>query len=212
MEVAIIDLRLNNLGSVIKVLELCNVDISVVDKVEKFKKPSAVILPGVGSFNAGMDRLIETGLGPLVYEAVRGDQVPILGICLGMHLMAGSGEEGGLREGLSLIPGNVKRLEVKKYGLKCPHIGWNEVNFSKPAQIFHGINTGEDFYFVHSYCFCPENSDHILSRTPYGENFVSCVSKDDLIYGVQFHPEKSSKKGHALIKNFLEIVRIGEKC
>jgi len=204
---AIIDLKMNNLGSVSKALEICGSDSIVVDRATKLKGASAIVLPGVGSFGSGMKYLKDTGLDNEISETVLTNGVPILGICLGMHLMSDWGEEGGLTKGLSLIEGEVKRIDSQNSSLRLPHVGWNEVDFIGESRLFKGIKNHQDFYFVHSYRLNARHSQQVLATTPYGEHFASCVKGDGPIFGVQFHPEKSSQAGFSIIRNFLDIAR-----
>ena len=127
---------------------------------------------------------------------------PFLGICLGMQLLASESEEFGFSKGLDLIKGKIKFLGNLGCKDKVPHIGWNSVSFTKDHYLFKGISNKADFYFVNSFVFVPENKNHNLANTNYDINFCSIVAKDN-IYGVQFHPEKSSKAGRKLLKNFL---------
>jgi glutamine amidotransferase len=149
-------------------------------------------------------RLIrKMGWDKVLTDEVLGSKIPILGICLGMQLLASYGTEGGGTQGLGFIPGQVVLLE-KKDEERIPHIGWNEVHqTSHDIPIFAGIPLGKDFYFVHSYHFCPENQDHVLATTPYCGSFVSAVGCENIL-GTQFHPEKSLGIGFQLLKNFLK--------
>ncbi|MFA6552390.1 MAG: imidazole glycerol phosphate synthase subunit HisH, partial [Candidatus Paceibacterota bacterium] len=140
---------------------------------------------------------------PLRFYALE-KKIPFIGICLGMQLLADRGNEGGETAGLGLISGQVKKLEPKSLSEKIPHIGWNDVNKTKENKIFEGIPNGSDFYFVHSYNLIPKDKKDILAVTPYCGGFVSVVGKDN-IYGTQFHPEKSSRAGFQLLKNFLNM-------
>ena len=129
---------------------------------------------------------------------------PILGICLGMQLFADLGFEGQETKGLSLIPGKVKHLNDIGCQGKVPHIGWNDVKVKKQSDLFNGISSGNDFYFVHSYAFVPVNEDNVLSTVFYEKEIVASIMSQN-IYGTQFHPEKSSFAGQKLLKNFLEL-------
>ena len=129
---------------------------------------------------------------------------PILGICLGMQLFADRGFEGEETEGLSLIPGEVKHLNDIGCNGKVPHIGWNDVKVKKHDDLFNGISSENDFYFVHSYAFIPLNEDNVLSTVFYEKEIVAAIMSQN-IYGTQFHPEKSSFAGQKLLKNFLEL-------
>ncbi|HMS61664.1 MAG TPA: imidazole glycerol phosphate synthase subunit HisH [Solirubrobacteraceae bacterium] len=161
-----------------------------------------LILPGVGNFTAAMDVLERTGWAAAIQDAVRVSGTPVLGICLGMHLLADRGFEGGTTPGLGLVPGEV-RLMPGAPGMRIPHVGWNEVVTTRETPLFAGIPQHTDFYFVHSYEFRAADEGDVLGRTPYADDFASVVSRDDTV-GVQFHPEKSSKAGLRLLANWVE--------
>lgn len=161
-------------------------------------------MPGVGSFTDAMTNLCDRGWIPGIKRAALEEGLPFLGICLGMQLLAEQGLEGGSTEGLGLIPGTIRRLAPKEPGTRIPHVGWNEVRQQSPHPLFAGIPDGTDFYFVHSYHFEPTESTDMVTTTPYCDQFVSTVARGR-VYGVQFHPEKSSKLGLRLLKNFLMI-------
>ena len=128
---------------------------------------------------------------------------PLLGICLGMQLLADRGTEGGDVDGLRLIPGSVERMVSTGDDVRIPHVGWNEVHQVKPSDPFVGISDKTDFYFVHSYVFIPEDQEDVIATSPYCGDFP-CALARGRIWGFQFHPEKSSKHGRVLLRNFLE--------
>jgi glutamine amidotransferase len=159
----------------------------------------------VGAFADGMNQLQQQGWVNPLKDAVLNQQIPLLGICLGMQLLADYGYEGARTPGLGLLPGEVRYLERQEPTERIPHVGWNEVNQQQPEhELFQGIPDRADFYFVHSYHFIPANQEHVLATTPYCGTIVSAVSSG-LIFGTQFHPEKSSKNGLRLLQNFLKI-------
>lgn len=202
---------MGNLGSVRRSLEVCGADVRVSGDPAEIKNASCLILPGVGSFADGMAHLKERGWIQSIRENVLEGKIPFLGICLGMQLLADEGEEGGQTCGLGLVPGRVKRFVADSVQTRIPHVGWNEVKFRQPGTLFDQIPDGSDFYFVHSYHFIPESENSVASRTPYCGGFVSAVSSGH-IFGTQFHPEKSSKRGLQLLKNFLEYSRNAVPC
>lgn len=161
-----------------------------------------IILPGQGSFKIGVNNLKKYNLFDLIISKALDDNTPILGICLGMQVLATTGFENGKENGLNLIPGNIEKMKETK--LKLPHIGWNEIKINKENSILKNIKNQTDFYFVHSYRFVCEDNDDILTTTKYEDTFVSSVCKKN-IFGVQFHPEKSLTAGLQLIKNFIDI-------
>ncbi len=203
MKVMIIDYKMGNLGSVKRSLEECGASVLLSDNPKDLKTAERFVLPGVGAFSDGMRQLTQDGWIPEILEAVR-DGVPMLGICLGMQLLAEKGSEGGETEGLGLIEGEVKRMTPENSQTRLPHVGWNEVSPLKPAPILNGIPAGTDFYFVHSYHFIPKNSQDAAAETPYCGKFTSVVSKEN-VFGVQFHPEKSGKPGFQILNNFLRV-------
>jgi glutamine amidotransferase len=202
--IAIIDYGMCNLDSVRRAFEECGADAMVTSKPEDLGSASHVVLPGVGAFSDAMAHLHERGFVSTL-RAMKTQRTPFLGICLGMQLMASSGDEGGVAEGLGLIEARVTRLVPDAPGVRIPHVGWNEVTPSKASRLFDGIAPGRDFYFVHSYhvqCISPADE---LARTPYCGGFSSAVSAGDHLFGVQFHPEKSQKAGFALLRNFIAL-------
>lgn len=201
--VAIVDYGMCNLDSVARAVEECGGAPVVTDRVEDLGTADRIILPGVGAFPDGMHNLRERGLDvALRTQAARG--APLLGICLGMQLLATEGWEGSRTPGLGLIAGSVQRLASGGDAIRIPHIGWNEVDLVRSSQLFDGIASGRDFYFVHSYALACERPDEVLARTAYGSGFVSAAACDNVV-GVQFHPEKSQKLGFRLLRNFLAL-------
>jgi len=202
-DVLIIDYGFCNLDSVFRAVQECGGKPKVSNDPAEASKASKLILPGVGSFYEGIKAIRSMGWDEAILNEVN-QGIPILGICLGMQLMATKGYEGGEAEGLGLIPGQVRRFQTEDSSLSIPHVGWNEVQPVKPSAIFEGIPSGKDFYFVHSYHFSPDNSDKCLASTPYGGDFASVIGREHIV-GTQFHPEKSLRTGIQLIRNFVTI-------
>ncbi len=174
----------------------CKVIIS--NNLTDIKNSSHIVLPGQGAFATCMSGIKKSrGLVDELFEFAIIKKKPFLGICIGMQMLASYSEENGLHEGLGWIEGRIKALPLNN--LKMPHMGWNSVKPQKENKL---VNNVQDYYFVHSYYFDCENNENILAETQYGMNFTSIVGKEN-IYGVQFHPEKSSSQGLNLIKNFL---------
>lgn len=203
-KVLIIDYGMGNIDSMCRAIEDCGGDVIVSNKKDDFELATHIILPGVGSFSIAMENLSKYGLIEVIKEQALIKKIPFLGVCLGMQLLATKGYEGGETNGLGLIEGEVVIFNSKSNEYRIPHIGWNEVHFTRDNILFTDIPDGKDFYFVHSYHFKCKNKNDILAYTPYCENFVSVVNKEN-IFGTQFHPEKSQRVGFELLKNFLSI-------
>jgi len=199
MKLGIVDVGLSNIGALQGAMYSEGWDTHLVRTPEAVTSLTHLVLPGVGSFHEAMLRLDNSGLSQAIWQFA-GAGKPLLGICLGMHLLATYGDEGGGRDGLSLVPGYVRRLNLSS-GLRLPHVGWNSVEQQRLHPIFDGIKSGIDFYFVHSYYFDVENTEHQIGRTEYGDYFTSCISYRNVV-GVQFHPEKSQRNGLRLLDNF----------
>ena len=203
--VVIVDYGMGNIFSIQKVIhKLGFFSITSSDPVV-LSSASKIILPGVGHFGKAMENLRKLNLlEPLSYIAIE-RKVPILGICLGMQLMASFSEEGNI-QGLGWIPGMVSKFDPENKSLyKVPHTGWNTLTYRKPGCTFlDGIGASDEFYFVHSYYLQVENDNHVLCKTKYDIEFVSGIQRDNII-GYQFHPEKSHDAGAKLIHNFLKL-------
>ncbi|HYG96460.1 MAG TPA: imidazole glycerol phosphate synthase subunit HisH [Solirubrobacterales bacterium] len=198
--IAILDYGMGNLRSVEKALEHVGVTARVSGDPEEVRAADGVILPGVGAFPRAMERIRELGLDELVDER-REAGVPILGICLGLQLLFESSSELGGATGLGVLPGPVAELEAP--GLKVPHIGWAPVRWARESRLTQGIPSETPFYFVHSYAPRPGEGE-LLGSAEYGTRFA-CAAERDNVFGVQFHPEKSSAAGLRLLANFAGI-------
>jgi imidazole glycerol-phosphate synthase subunit HisH len=201
VQVAIVDYGMGNLDSVSRAVEECGGRPIVTSDLRELESAAAVILPGVGSFGKGMANIRDRGLDRVLIENVAKQNVPILGLCLGMQLLVTTGVEGETTAGLGLISGRVERLEATST-LRVPHVGWNEVHAIHPHPLFDGIPSGRDFYFVHSYHVACDNSADVVATTPYGEDITVAFGRG-AVAGVQFHPEKSQRVGFQLLRNFL---------
>jgi glutamine amidotransferase len=200
--IAIVDYGMGNVGSVRNALAYLGAESEVTAEPERLHSATHVILPGVGSFVDGMRNLEERGLIPHLRDIARAGRTPLLGICLGMQLFIERGEEGEGAPGLGLLPGIARRLAVPS-SYRVPHVGWNDVIPAEHARLFAGIKKPV-YYFVHGYHVVPVDRSAVAGTTEYGETFVSAIEQG-LIFGVQFHPEKSQQAGLALLENFLRI-------
>jgi imidazole glycerol-phosphate synthase subunit HisH len=202
--IAILDYGMGNLRSVEKALERVGATGSITSDPHEARAADGLILPGVGAFPAAMSRVRELGLEALVAERVDAG-TPVLGICLGLQLLFSASVENEGAQGLGLLTGEVTPLAAP--GLKVPHIGWSPVRWERESQLTDGIESESPFYFVHSFAPRPDAAD-MLGTAEYGERFVCAVERAPL-YGVQFHPEKSSGAGLRLLSNFATICGAG---
>lgn len=201
--VVVVDYGICNVDSVRRALEECGASVTVSGRPEDLARADQLVLPGVGAFPTAMRRLAEHGLDTAIKDEVAAG-CPVLGICLGMQLLATTSSEAGGGSGLDLVPASVVRLEPSERDNRVPHVGWNEVDALADAPLLSGIEPGTDFYFVHSYHMVCADPDHVAATTPYAHGFTSAVSNGH-VHGVQFHPEKSQTAGFALLRNFLKL-------
>jgi glutamine amidotransferase len=204
--IAIIDYGCGNLASVQKAITALGFTAEMISDPSVLDKYGRAILPGVGNFNAAMNDMTQTGLADSIKEFCQSGK-PLLGICLGMQLLASSGTEGGTDDpvpGLDLVPGDVVSLRSMGVTLSVPHVGWNGLQQKQTSELFDGVPDGTDVYFVHSYGFCPEESDYLMATTEH-EVEVSAIVKKDNVTGCQFHPEKSSKIGYRILQNWVSL-------
>jgi glutamine amidotransferase len=201
--IVVVDYGMGNLHSVLHKLNKLGVDALVSKKPEDIEVAEKLILPGVGSFAAGMKNLNERGLIDVLNREVVDNKKPLLGICLGMQLLTKHSQEGDV-DGFGWIDAQTKKFSFKQGdNLRIPHVGWNTLEKTSDDPLLSGVEVGQRFYFTHSYHVSDIADDFVLAKTNYGYDFASVVRKEN-IYGVQFHPEKSHKKGMIVIKNFLE--------
>jgi glutamine amidotransferase len=200
--IAIVDYGMGNKRSVEKALEHVGAHPRITADHDEIRSADAVVLPGVGAFPEAMRRLRASGLDRVVGD-VAGARTPLLGICLGMQLLFGSTTEHEGAIGLGLLGGDVTALVAPK----LPHIGWNEVAFERHGALTEGLGEVAAFYHVHSFVCRPAVHDDVVGRGDYGERFVSIVERGSVM-GVQFHPEKSSRDGLALLRNFAALARV----
>ncbi len=212
--VGIVDYGVGNLRCVAKAVARAEASSLVSSDPGELATADVLILPGVGAFGFAMDKLQDTGLGDWVVGHVRSSGTPIIGICLGMQLLATESEESLGVPGLGLIDAIVKRLDPGKgkdqFGrpYHMPHMGWNSILKRTDSALFSDMADGSDFYFANSYHVVCRNESDIAAETEYGQRFVSALERDNVL-GVQFHPEKSQSAGLGVLKNFIGI-RIDE--
>ena len=202
MKVTIVDYGMGNIWSVKNALEFVGANVSICSDPDVISQSDCLILPGVGAFGPAMKNIRTKNLDQALEHAVLNRGVGILGICLGMQLLANSSEESADISGLGWIPGKVEKLNDE---VRLPHIGFNATYpKEQKSPIYSNIKSGADFYFVHSYHFHSDTEENVLSTTEYGQEFVSSVQKNNIV-GVQFHPEKSQSNGLQLLSNFLKF-------
>lgn len=201
--IVIIDYGMGNVGSISNMLKYVGVKATISNDHATIKNADKLILPGVGHFDRAMENISRQSLHGIITEMAIDKKKPFLGICLGMQLMCNTSEEGN-SEGLKLVNAEVRRFSFPKNSdLKIPHMGWNYIQPQKKSKILHGLDEHSRFYFVHSFFVDCLHENDILTRTNYGNSFVSAFEHENLI-GVQFHPEKSHRFGINLFKNFLQ--------
>ncbi|MEW6477382.1 MAG: imidazole glycerol phosphate synthase subunit HisH [Actinomycetota bacterium] len=198
--IAVLDYGIGNLRSAEKALQHLGVDAALTTDPEVARRAAGVVLPGVGAFGRCMEQLRESGLEPVVHEAVEAGK-PFLGICVGMQMLFDASEEAPGCKGLGIIAGEVRRLTVTTERL--PHMGWNTIKVRTGSKLFDGIDDGSWLYFVHSYAPVPDDETVIAATTEYGGTVVAAVEQGPL-WATQFHPEKSATLGLRLLKNFAE--------
>ncbi len=199
--IAIVDYGMGNRRSVEKALEHVGARAVITAEHDVIRSADGVILPGVGAFPRAMRNIEAAGLvEPLLDRYMAGG--PILGVCLGMQLLFGRSDEHERSAGLDFLAGEVRRLDSR--GERLPHIGWNLVTFSRPSALTEGLGDAAAFYHVHSFACEPAQSEDVVGLGEYGTPFVSIVERENLM-GVQFHPEKSSRDGLTLLRNFARI-------
>ena len=195
--VAVVDYGMGNRRSVEKALEHVGAQVRVTGDHEAIREADVVVVPGVGAFPEAMRRLNAAGLDGVIRERA-GHGTPVLGICLGMQLLFEASAEHEGAQGLGLLSGEVTPLSAPK----LPHIGWNRVALERPSTLTAGLGEAAAFYHVHSFVCRAREDEDVVGRGEYGERFASIVERDN-VAGVQFHPEKSSRDGLALLRNFV---------
>lgn len=203
--ISIVDYGLGNILAFKNIYKKLNIDCRVASSKDDLKDSKGIILPGVGSFDWAMTKLNNSGMREMLDNLVIHKKVPVIGICVGMQIMAKKSEEGNM-DGLGWIDAEIKKFDQPQNNekLQLPHMGWNDIRCQKKNVLLDGLENNAKFYFLHSYYFKESSQDQVLTVTNYGKSFTSCAFKDN-IYAVQFHPEKSHEWGEKLLKNFAEI-------
>jgi glutamine amidotransferase len=203
--ITIIDYGSGNIKAIANIYEKLKVDFRIASNPNQVKGAKKIFLPGVGAFDETMSKLDKTGFRGVLDMEVLENKIPIIGICVGMQILAETSEEGK-NKGLGYIKGKVKRIakDTILQKPKLPHMGWNSIEVTKENQLFKNVDPGLGFYFLHSYYFECDDPKDILSTTNYGTAFASSVQKEN-VYGIQFHPEKSHRNGLKLMNNFANL-------
>lgn len=207
MKIGVLDYGVGNLGSVLGALEHLRVDAILIDRPTDMHACQSFVLPGVGNFADCMAVLKRDGWVLALQDEVLAAEKPLLGICLGMQMLATDSQEGADNDtalpGLQFIPGHIRHLKDLGSTARVPHVGWNQIEICRRSSLLHQIPNGTDFYFVHSYGFVADLPEHVVATTPCGATVATVVNHKH-IWGTQFHPEKSSKAGVQLLRNFVE--------
>lgn len=203
--IAIVDYGLGNVQAFINIYKRLNIPAALASTAESLLQADHIILPGVGSFDWAMQCLERAGLRQSLDQQVLDRKVPVLGVCVGMQMMARASEEGS-EAGLGWIDAKVRRFAFTpdNHQLMLPHMGWNEIELVRPSGLLKGLETDSRFYFLHSYYFAPSSATDVIISADYGAGFACGVQVGNC-YGVQFHPEKSHGWGIQLLKNFAEV-------
>lgn len=204
--IAIINYGVGNVRAIANIYSRLGLEASIVSSPDDLKRATRLILPGVGAFDWTMAHLNRSGLRDVITEKVLGEKRPVLGICVGMQMLARRSDEGVLA-GLGWVDAEVRKFDVSTFSQRThlPHMGWNTARPASSDGLFRGIGEHDArFYFLHSYYFAPNRPDDVLAMTDYNGEFASGIGHDN-IFGVQFHPEKSHQSGVRLLQNFAEL-------
>ena len=203
--IKLIDYGLGNINAFTNIFRQLHVQFGIAKTADELKGATKLVLPGVGAFDHAMNQLNKSGMRENIDEMVLGKKLPVIGVCVGMQMMAESSEEGKLA-GLGYLDASVKKFDGSKisYSTHLPHMGWNDIKPVKENDILKGLETEAKFYFLHSYYFHCNNKQDTIAVTDYGIEFSCAVNKNN-IYGVQFHPEKSHQYGIRLLNNFANL-------
>lgn len=204
--IGIVNYGVGNVQAIANIYHRLNIPLVIASSPAQLLAADNIVLPGVGAFDWAMSRLNQSGMRDTLDECVLGRKKPILGICVGMQMMANRSEEGEL-SGLGWIDANILKFGPDRsgHGAHLPHMGWNDIHVARSHALLAGLETAAQFYFLHSYFFAPNNSSDVLASTDYSGPYASAIAGGVNILGVQFHPEKSHKWGIQLLENFARI-------
>jgi glutamine amidotransferase len=213
MTVALVDYNMGNMRSIRNALRVITQDVRTISEGDELGSPDAVVVPGVGSFADGMENLRQRGFIEPLTELVVNQEIPYLGICLGLQFLADHSTEGGVHDGLGWLSGEVTRIQPESDEFRVPHMGWNNTDITPETDtvLFHEFDSSGTFYFVHSYHLSPETTDQsqITSTSWHGTDVTASVRQNN-IFGVQFHPEKSQAAGLKIIESFVSHANEGD--
>jgi glutamine amidotransferase len=203
--IAIVDYGSGNIKAIFNIYHRLGIPAFVASRAEELERATKVILPGVGAFDQVIRHLEASGIRPALADCVLNRNVPLLGVCVGMQLLAKSSDEGTL-SGLGWIDGHVKKFDCSRFTQRThlPHMGWNDVRVVRPHPLLEDLDGDAIFYFLHSYYFSCNSADNVLAEADYGGPFACAVHTRN-IFGVQFHPEKSHQAGIHLLRNFANL-------
>ena len=203
--ITIIDYGSGNIRAIGNIYDTLKIDYKIAKSPEEVMGAEKLFLPGVGAFDETISMLDKTGFREVLDFEVMQNKIPIIGICVGMQILAESSEEGKL-PGLGYVKGKVRKMDASLLNQKpkLPHLGWNSIEITRESALLKNIDSVLGFYFLHSYYFECENQEDILTTTTYGKSFASAINHDN-VYGIQFHPEKSHHNGINLLHNFATL-------
>ncbi len=203
--IKVVDYGSGNVTAICNIYSRLGISCGLASHTRDFVGGTKIILPGVGAFDVSMRLLADSGMLDVLNNLVCQQHVPVLGVCVGMQMMA-DGSEEGVGKGLGWIAGDVRKIDTDSISQKpiLPHMGWNSIEPNFFHSIFDSVDFEKGFYFLHSFRFHCENSENVLATTNYGGRFASAIVKDN-IFGFQFHPEKSHENGIKLLENFAKL-------
>ena len=203
--IGIVEYGSGNVAAIMNLLKQQKIEHILTSDPDELRQADRFLLPGVGAFDPTIEHLTGSGIVDTLRDEVHGKGKKILGICVGMHLLAEGSDEGNCK-GLDWVPGRVREIDTGALAQRphLPHMGWNSVRLNREDPLFAGIDAEQGFYFLHSYFFDAADEEHIIAQVSYGTE-LPCAVRNGQVYGVQFHPEKSHSNGMRLLQNFAEL-------